>query len=96
MSSFKFPTFSFQLHSILNSVGSLVLGGLSKVEEEVPSEGPLQLTGDPSWHSHIMGNLTFQTGGVKFNEEFCPAGCLHNGFDALKLYVGLVGGLGES
>lgn len=37
-----------------------------------------------------MGILTFQTRGVEFDEEFGPAGCLHNGLDALKLDVGLV------
>lgn len=34
------PSTHIHLHSILNSVGSLVLGGLSKLEEEVLSEGP--------------------------------------------------------
>lgn len=34
--------------------------------------------------------LTFQTGRVELNEEFGPARRLHDGLDALKLYVGLL------
>ena len=44
----------------------------------------------------VSAALTFQTGGVKLNEELCSACRLHNGFDALKLYVGLLRSLGQT
>lgn len=41
-------------------------------------------------HSQQWPPLTFQASGIELNEELGAAGCLHNGFNALKLNVGLV------
>ena len=44
----------------------------------------------------VSAALTFQASGVKLNEELGSAGRLHDGLDALKLYVGLLRSLGQT
>ena len=44
----------------------------------------------------VSAALTFQTSGVKLDEELGSAGRLHDGLDTLELYVGLLRSLGQT